>query len=170
MSYESENGPRVIFVPVGGNPGQALIKTGTDNYQVEWQTLVGGGSGGLASVNGDTGPDVVLDKADIGLSNVDNTSDLAKPISTATQTALNLKANLASPALTGAPTAPTPSIGDNSTRIATTAWVLAELSGTGSTYPEVANYAALPGSPAAGDTYIVLAASGVPFVMERRRA
>lgn len=167
MSYESENGPRVIFVPVGGNPGQALIKTGTDNYQVEWQTLVGGGSGGLASVNGDTGPDVVLDKADIGLSNVDNTSDLAKPISTATQTALNLKANLASPALTGAPTAPTPSIGDNSTRIATTAWVLAELSGTGSTYPEVANYAALPGSPAAGDTYIVLAASGVPFVNKK---
>ena len=35
-----------------------------------------------------------LDKAVIGLSNVDNTSDLNKPISTATQTALNGKANL----------------------------------------------------------------------------
>jgi hypothetical protein len=32
-------------------------------------------------------------KADLGLENVDNTSDLDKPISTATQTALNLKAN-----------------------------------------------------------------------------
>jgi hypothetical protein len=32
-------------------------------------------------------------KADIGLGNVDNTSDLNKPISTATQTALNTKAN-----------------------------------------------------------------------------
>lgn len=32
-------------------------------------------------------------KADVGLGNVDNTSDLAKPISTATQTALNGKAN-----------------------------------------------------------------------------
>ena len=37
----------------------------------------------------------------IGLGNVDNTSDLAKPISTATQSALNLKAPLASPAFTG---------------------------------------------------------------------
>lgn len=34
-----------------------------------------------------------LDKATVGLSNVDNTSDLNKPISTATQTALNGKAN-----------------------------------------------------------------------------
>jgi hypothetical protein len=34
-----------------------------------------------------------LDKTAVGLSNVDNTSDLNKPISTATQTALNLKEN-----------------------------------------------------------------------------
>ena len=33
-------------------------------------------------------------KADIGLGNVDNTSDLNKPISTATQLALNTKANI----------------------------------------------------------------------------
>ncbi|HKX24495.1 MAG TPA: hypothetical protein VJM46_04605 [Candidatus Saccharimonadales bacterium] len=32
-------------------------------------------------------------KADVGLSNVDNTSDANKPISTATQTALDAKAN-----------------------------------------------------------------------------
>jgi len=32
-----------------------------------------------------------LDKSTVGLSNVDNTTDLNKPISTATQTALNLK-------------------------------------------------------------------------------
>ena len=44
---------------------------------------------------------VILSKADVGLSNVDNTADLAKPISTATQTALDLKAPLADPALTG---------------------------------------------------------------------
>jgi hypothetical protein len=36
---------------------------------------------------------ITLDKTAIGLSNVDNTSDLNKPISTATQSALNLKAN-----------------------------------------------------------------------------
>lgn len=37
--------------------------------------------------------DVIVTKADIGLSNVDNTSDTDKPISTATQTALNKKQN-----------------------------------------------------------------------------
>jgi hypothetical protein len=37
----------------------------------------------------------------VGLGNVDNTSDLNKPVSTATQTALNLKADLASPTFTG---------------------------------------------------------------------
>ena len=37
---------------------------------------------------------VTVTKADVGLGNVDNTSDLDKPISTATQTALNTKINL----------------------------------------------------------------------------
>tara|TARA_B100001778_G_C18261881_1_gene482559 strand:- start:244 stop:402 length:159 start_codon:yes stop_codon:yes gene_type:complete len=37
----------------------------------------------------------------VGLTNVDNTSDLNKPVSTATTTQLNLKANLASPTFTG---------------------------------------------------------------------
>jgi hypothetical protein len=41
-----------------------------------------------------TGNPHQLDKADIGLPNVDNTSDLNKPISTATQTALDGKADL----------------------------------------------------------------------------
>jgi len=36
-----------------------------------------------------------LDKSAVGLGNVDNTSDANKPISTATQTALNLKFNTA---------------------------------------------------------------------------
>lgn len=48
--------------------------------------------------------DVTLAKADVGLGSVDNTSDASKPVSTATQTALNLKAPLASPAFTGTPT------------------------------------------------------------------
>jgi hypothetical protein len=42
-----------------------------------------------------------LVKADVGLGNVDNTSDASKPVSTATQTALDLKANLAGPTFTG---------------------------------------------------------------------
>ena len=48
----------------------------------------GGTSGGaVESVNGKTGA-VTLTKADVGLGNVDNTSDANKPISTATQNAL----------------------------------------------------------------------------------
>jgi hypothetical protein len=64
-----------------------------------------------------------LDKTAVGLSNVDNTSDMSKPVSTATQTALNLKADLVSPVFTGNPTAPTPTAGDNDTSVATTAFV-----------------------------------------------
>lgn len=43
-------------------------------------------------------------KAQVGLGSVDNTADTAKPVSTAQQTALNLKADAASPAFTGTPT------------------------------------------------------------------
>jgi hypothetical protein len=64
-------------------------------------------------------------KSDVGLGNVDDTSDTSKPVSTATQTALNLKANLESPALTGTPTAPTAAAGTDTTQIATTAFTLA---------------------------------------------
>ena len=42
-----------------------------------------------------------ITKAMIGLSNVDNTSDVNKPVSSATQTALDTKAPLASPTFTG---------------------------------------------------------------------
>lgn len=41
------------------------------------------------------------------------------------QTAVNSKANIDSPAFTGTPTAPTPTTGDSSTKIATTAFVAA---------------------------------------------
>jgi hypothetical protein len=40
-------------------------------------------------------------KAMVGLTNVDNISDANKPVSSAQQSALNLKANLASPTFTG---------------------------------------------------------------------
>jgi hypothetical protein len=76
----------------------------------------------VQSVAGRTGA-VTLTKSDVGLANVDNTSDVNKPVSSATQTALNLKADLASPVLTGNPTAPTPTAGDNDTSVATTAFV-----------------------------------------------
>jgi len=52
----------------------------------------------VTSVAAKTGA-VTLVKADVGLSNVDNTSDANKPISTATQSALDAKAPLANPSV-----------------------------------------------------------------------
>ena len=68
-----------------------------------------------------------LTKSSVGLGNVDNTADTAKPVSTAQQTALDLKAPLASPALTGTPTAPTAAAATNTTQVATTEFVRAEV-------------------------------------------
>ena len=62
-------------------------------------------------------------KSMVGLGNVDNTTDANKPVSTAAQTALDLKAPLASPALSGVPTAPTAMAATNTTQIATTEFV-----------------------------------------------
>jgi len=70
-----------------------------------------------------TGTVAGITKSMVGLGNVDNTADSAKPVSSATQTALDLKAPLASPALTGVPTAPTASAGTSTTQVATTAFV-----------------------------------------------
>lgn len=72
--------------------GDWLVSNGTSWGKVD-------NSDKVSSVAGKTGA-VTLSKTDVGLGNVDNTSDVNKPVSTATQTALNLKANLASPALT----------------------------------------------------------------------
>lgn len=66
-------------------------------------------------------------KAQVGLDRADNTNDLEKPVSTATQSALDLKADLASPALTGTPTAPTADVGTSTTQLATTEYVKNEI-------------------------------------------
>jgi hypothetical protein len=84
--------------------------------------VLGGADRLTISASGVTG----ITKADVGLGSVVDTTDAAKPVSTAQQTALNLKANLSSPALTGTPTAPTAVAGVNTTQLATTAYVFAE--------------------------------------------
>lgn len=53
--------------------------------------LQGDGNGNITAVESIGAEVVTLDKSDVGLGNVDNTSDLAKPVSTATQTALDTK-------------------------------------------------------------------------------
>ena len=57
-------------IPAGGTTDQVLAKTSGTDYAVGWTTLT---------------------KTAVGLGNVDNTTDAAKPVSTATQTALDLK-------------------------------------------------------------------------------
>ena len=71
-----------------GDETTSSIQTKRPLKTIEGQSLEGSGN-------------IDLTKNDIGLGNVDNTSDLNKPISTATQTSLNLKANLLSPTFTG---------------------------------------------------------------------
>jgi hypothetical protein len=64
--------------------GEFLSWNGSD---MQWQAQT---AAPVESVSGKTG-EVALDKADVGLGNVDNTSDANKPISSATQTALDAK-------------------------------------------------------------------------------
>lgn len=74
-----------------GNPGRGtyILGPGSPANEASWSMFVVPDSP-VSSVNGYTGI-VILGKGDIGLGNVDNTSDAAKPISGPTQTALNSK-------------------------------------------------------------------------------
>jgi len=70
----------------------------TNDYTTAEQTKLadieaGAQVNAVTSVAGKAG-DVTLDSSDVGLGNVDNTSDLNKPISTATQAALDNKADI----------------------------------------------------------------------------
>lgn len=84
--------------PATGERGKIYVALDT-NKQYRWSgsAYVQITSGAVDSVNGKTGI-VQIVKADVGLGNVDNTSDANKPVSTATQTALDAK--LASSAYT----------------------------------------------------------------------
>lgn len=75
----------------GGDAGRVYVGTGTENIglakKTEVITVDGKADAHIARVDN---PHSVT-KAQVGLGNVDNTSDINKPISTATQTALNTK-------------------------------------------------------------------------------
>ena len=93
-----------VGVPDGGSTGMVLQKASATAYDTVWATPSGGAWGTITGT-------------------LSNQTDL--------QTALNLKAPLASPALTGVPTAPTAATLTSTTQLATTAFVQQELlSGT----------------------------------------
>lgn len=111
-----------LMSPVGLE--HTVIEYGNANYKIKLNTIA-----------------ALVTKSTVGLSNVNNTSDMDKPVSTATGIALAGKANLShthtgyanidSPAFTGLPTAPTASPGTSTTQIATTAFVMAASGGGG---------------------------------------
>lgn len=87
-----------VTVSPAGVPGmsayQHAVADGFEGTVEEWLASLGGGGGAVDSVAGKTGV-VTLEKADVGLGSVDNTSDADKPVSTAQATALAGKASTA---------------------------------------------------------------------------
>lgn len=71
QGVQGATGADGVGVPTGGTTGQYLNKASNTNHDTQWSTL---------------------SKSSVGLSNVDNTSDANKPVSTATQAALDTKA------------------------------------------------------------------------------
>ncbi|MHA8083915.1 beta strand repeat-containing protein, partial [Aquirufa sp. A-Brett2-15D] len=127
--------------PSSLNVGNTLVKRASDGSfaagAITATSFIGNVTGTSANItgllpimNGGTNATNITDaRTNFGLGNIDNTSDVNKPVSTAQLAALNLKANLISPVFTGTPSLPTGTIavtqgtGDISTAIATTAFV-----------------------------------------------
>lgn len=103
--YETETALKQAH-PTGEAGDYAIVNT-TDTVWIWDEDKEGGagwkdgaGKGSVISVNNMTG-EVVLTKSNLGLGNVDNTSDVDKPISTAQQAALNAKVNKSGDTMTG---------------------------------------------------------------------
>jgi hypothetical protein len=81
------------LLPAAGTTSQVLQKASNTDYDVAWATVSAATAVSYAPQTLTSGEQLQA-RTNIGLSNVDNTSDANKPISTATQTALNLKQNI----------------------------------------------------------------------------
>jgi len=118
---------------------------------------------GVNSVTGDgvggTATDIVMTfptATDLGLGNVDNTSDADKPVSTAQQTALDFKLNLAGGAVTGAVTSTSSWTGTTFNGVA-----LSTAGSANSFLNEQGNYTLPVPGPAGADTQVQFNAAGV---------
>jgi hypothetical protein len=127
-----------------GSPAAPTAVAGTNSTQIATTAFVndaiaGFGAGDMAKSTYDTDNDGKVDAAEIAdaapWSGITGKPTSFTPSShshsiaqvTGLQTALDAKAALASPALTGSPTAPTATAGTNTTQIATTAFVAAAI-------------------------------------------
>lgn len=140
-NYTHPTGDGNLHVPATGTTNSGKVLTaGAAAGSASWQSLP---AAPVLSVSGKTGA-VTLAKADVGLGSVDNTADLAKPISTATQAALDGKANTAETVFTLTGTTP----------------VIAPANGTIQTWTLSANSAPTLGAWAAGEGVAVQVAYG----------
>jgi len=87
------------YVEISASPGSTDSVT-EGSVNLYYTNARASAAAPVQSVAGRTGA-VTLIKSDVGLGNVDNTSDANKPVSSATQTALDSKAPIASPTFTG---------------------------------------------------------------------
>ena len=113
--------------PAGGDSGRVYVGTGSVNIplakKVEMSAVDSKADVHIARVDN---PHEVT-KAQVGLGNVENLAPADMPISSAGHAALNAKANKTDADLLGVPKAPTADVGTNSTQLATTAFVGAEI-------------------------------------------
>ena len=103
----------------------ASVSTKANTAEADIITLKSKATTGETHIAGTTNVHGIANTADLATKSY---ADNAKTDAISTSaTAIALKANIASPALTGTPTAPTASLGTNTTQIATTAFVKAEV-------------------------------------------
>jgi len=151
--------------PVGGIPKTDLdssVQTSLSKADTALQ------SAPVTSVAGKTGA-IALVKGDVGLGNVDNTSDVNKPISTAAQTALNAKADTSSLAtvatsgsytdLTNKPTIPAGQVNSDWNASSGLAQILNKPSlatvATSGSYTDLSNKPTIPGDATTGSKGVV---------------
>ncbi len=135
----------------GATVGTRIFNSTTTRYEELTETgwAAAGVTGSQLSDHiADTANPHSVTKSQVGLANVDDTADAAKPVSTATQTALDLKAPLASPTFTGNVIVPLPASDDDSLKAAPTSWVVDKIAAaTGLTLGTgVATFLATPSS------------------------
>ena len=172
-NYSHPTTPGNKHIPAGGAAGQILAwaSDGTAQWQAEKDTTYGDFKGATASAAGSRGlvPAPAMGAATRYLRSdgtwqvppyptIDSaiSSTSANPVQNkAVSAELGKKAPLASPQLTGSPTAPTPTAGSNNTQLATTAFVqnavnaavtnAAAYQGAANSYTEIVKTAYKPG-------------------------